>query len=122
MAGTLTKFGVLCRSLRLQNAKNMADQARVFGCEVQYISSIESGKIDPTEDYIEKFRAWLDISRIEYQLLVRRGKSNVISLTPRFSTRNNSTSMRLFRKVSKLDPNQIRAFKKQIEVPTEAGE
>jgi transcriptional regulator with XRE-family HTH domain len=121
MAGALTKFGVLCRSLRMQNEKSMADQARVFECEVQHISAIETGRIDPTEDYIEKFRTWLDISQMEYQLLVKRGKSNVISLSPRFPPRNSSTSMRLFRKISKLNPNQIRAFKK-VEVRTEAGE
>jgi transcriptional regulator with XRE-family HTH domain len=113
MTGALTKFGTLCRSLRIKNNQSMGDQARALQCEVHYISSIETGTLAPPEDYIEKFRAWLGISDAEYALLLKRGKSNVVGFDVTFSTRNNSRSMRLFRKISILDPNQIRAFRKK---------
>ena len=98
----------------------MGDQARALQCRVDYISAIESGREIPSEDYIGKFRAWLGVSEAEHALLLKRGKSNVVALNPGFSTRNNSSSMRLFRKISTLDPNQIRAFRKKIEMQAEA--
>ena len=115
MAGALTRFGVLCRSLRAQNNQGMGDQARAFQCEVLHISAIETGRTEPTDEYIEKFRNWLALENGEHHLLIKRGKSNVSALSPRFSTRNDSGSMRLFRKISKLDPNQIREFRKKVE-------
>jgi transcriptional regulator with XRE-family HTH domain len=119
MAGALTKFGILCRTLRNKNNFTMGDQARALQCEVHEISAIESGRVAPSEEYVQDFRNWLGADDTDHYLLLKRGKSNVVGFNPTFSTKNNSTSMRLFRKVSKLDANQIRAFRKKIEIQPE---
>jgi transcriptional regulator with XRE-family HTH domain len=92
----------------------MGDQAKAMGCEVHYISAIETGKIAPTIEYIESIRDWLRLDDTQYKALVKRSKSSVIDLRNRSSNGNQSSSMRLFRKISKMDPTQIRCFGKKI--------
>jgi hypothetical protein len=86
----------------------MGDQAKAFGCEVHLISAIEMGKAAPTAEYIDKFRLWLNLNDSQYKSLLRRSKNNVIELHQRFSGTDQSSSMRLFRKISNMKPAQIR--------------
>lgn len=115
MTCALTTFGRHCRELRSTNNQTMGDQAKAFGCEVHYISSIETGRIAPSTEYLDKIRIWLRLDVKEFAALKRRAKPNIINLAPIFSTSNNSSSMRLFRKISQLNPNQIRKFRAKIE-------
>jgi transcriptional regulator with XRE-family HTH domain len=89
----------------------MGDQADALGCSITYISSIETGRLSPSEEYLQKFSHWLDLSPQEHRALLGRTRNNVISF-PKFIT-NNSASMRLFRKISKMNPCDIRKFKKR---------
>jgi transcriptional regulator with XRE-family HTH domain len=115
MASALTRFGQYCRDLRSDYKKSMGDQGDQLGCAVHYISSIETGRIAPSMDYIEKFRTWLNLSDSQYQEAVKRSRGNVVSLQDRASLSNNCTSMRLFRKISKMDSDQIRKLGKKIQ-------
>jgi transcriptional regulator with XRE-family HTH domain len=115
MANTLTRFGQYCRALRTSRDLTMGDQARAFDCPIHSISSIEAGRETPTDKYIERFRKWLDLDETQYSDLIKRTRSNVVELRRKRSYTNNSTSMRLFRKISKMSPDQIRSFGTQIE-------
>jgi len=115
MASALTRFGLLCRELRSAQNRSMGDQAKEWGCHVHYVSSVETGKIAPSDEYIEKFSRWLNLNDAQCQSLKKRSKRNVVELRQRFSTSNQSNSMRLFRKISKMDPTQIRNFRTKIQ-------
>jgi hypothetical protein len=119
MASALTRFGQICREIRASHHKNMGDQAEALGCEVHHISAIEMGKIAASDQYVEKLRMWLNLTDQQYGELQRRRRSNVIAFPTRHSGSNNSSSMRLFRRISKMDPMEIRNFRKKIEDKTE---
>jgi hypothetical protein len=116
MASTLTRFGQYCRELRENHDVSMGDQANAFACPVHVISSIETGKVAPSEPYVEQFRTWLGLTDAQYSDLIKRTRSNVIELRRRRSYGNNTTSMRLFRKVSQMPPAKIRGLRKKIDV------
>jgi transcriptional regulator with XRE-family HTH domain len=115
MACALTRFGLLCRELRNLQNRSMGDQAKALECDIYYISGIETGKIVPPNEYIEKFGRWLSLNNTQYESLRKRRKTNIIDLRQRFSTSNQSNSMRLFRKVSKMAPSQIRDFRTKMQ-------
>lgn len=113
MANALTKFGQLCRDLRSQHDKSMGDQADAFGCLPYEISAIEVGKTRPEREYIAKFVNWLRLSEHQRRDLEKRIGSNVIPFLRAQSGGDRSTSMRLFRKISKMNPGEIRGIKKK---------
>ncbi len=115
MANALTRFGNHCRDLRIVGSFSMGDQAQALDCEVHYISAIETGKIAPPTEYLEKLRGWLKLNDGQYEVLLKRTKFSVVDIGHHFSTSNHSTSMRLFRKISKMDPTQIRKFREKID-------
>jgi hypothetical protein len=88
----------------------MGQQAADLGCAVHHVSDIETGRIPATEEYIEAFSRWLNLEESQRVSLRRRNKINVTVLR-NGSTGNQSNSMRLFRKISKMDSNQIRGFR-----------
>jgi hypothetical protein len=89
----------------------MGDQADAFGCAVHDISAIESGRFATPDKYIGMFRDWLGLSDQQYRELIKKKGSNVIQLQQVKFIRNNSNSMRLFRKISKMKPAEIRGFR-----------
>jgi hypothetical protein len=108
MSSTLTRFGRRCREARSKSGKCMAEQADVFNCPVSAISDVETGKVIPTTEYVEKFSNWLRLcNQDKNELLIRIPRSaNVIEFPIRAP--DGSKSIRLFRKVSKMTPQQIR--------------
>jgi hypothetical protein len=114
MASALTRFGQICRDIRIKHGKSMGDQAEALACEVHYISSIETGKVAPPPRYIEGLKSWLNLDHHEYLELMKRGQGNVIPFPARHMGGNNSTSMRLFRKISRMDPTSIRSFREKL--------
>jgi hypothetical protein len=93
----------------------MGEQAEALKCEVHHVSAVETGKIEPSDEYIEKFRRWLGLDDSQYNALKKRSKANVVDLRQRFSTSNRSSSIRLFRKISKMDPMQIRRLRPKMQ-------
>jgi transcriptional regulator with XRE-family HTH domain len=115
MASALSRFGHHCRGLRTSCGKDMGAQAEALGCEVHEISSIETGRIAPSGEYLEKFRRWLNLNDRQFDELKKRAHNNVIDFRTRGSVTNNSTAMRLFRRISKMRSNQIRRYRKKID-------
>jgi hypothetical protein len=113
MANALTKFGQRCRDSRGLHGKSIGDQADAFGYQPFEISEIETGKKAIPPDFAKKFVDWLGLTAVEGQDLVRRIDNNVIAF-PHPKGGNNSKSMRLFRKISKMNPNEIRGIKKKL--------
>lgn len=110
MATVLSRFGQRCRDLRLAKSATMGDQAKHMGCSVSEISLIECGSRTPSETYLAKFREWTQLDDDEFTDLKRRIRSNVVELNRTKTLGENGRSMRLFRKISKMNPDQIRAF------------
>src|SRR5271156_934211 len=111
MASALTRFGMLCRALRSAHDRTMGEQAAALGCTVHNVSDIETGRTPPTSEYIDAFSRWLNLETPQSEALKKRSKSNIVSLRNAGSTSGNSNSMRLFRKVSRMDSSQIRHFR-----------
>jgi hypothetical protein len=92
----------------------MGDQAEALNCSIHLISSIETGSAVLPADYLIRLRQWLQLSEIEHADLLKRAPSIVLAFPARGSRSNSSTNMRLFRKVSRMQPEQIRNFKKKL--------
>jgi transcriptional regulator with XRE-family HTH domain len=112
MTTVLSRFGQRCRDLRLAKGATMGDQAKHIGCLVNEISSIECGARTPPDSYLESFRGWMKLDDDEFRDLKRRIRSNVVELNRIKTLGERGRSMRLFRKISKMNPDQIRAFNK----------
>jgi transcriptional regulator with XRE-family HTH domain len=112
MSTVLSRFGKRCRALRASKNLTMGDQAKHMGSSVHEISAIECGIRTPPEAYVESFREWLNLDNDEFADLKRKIKSNVVEMTRVKSTGNNGRSIRLFRKISNMNPAEIRDFKK----------
>jgi len=112
MTTVLSRFGQRCRDLRLAKGFTMGDQAKHVGCSVNEISSIECGSRTPSDGYLENFRVWMKLDDDEFRDLKRKIRSNVVELNRIKTLGEKGRSMRLFRKISKMNPDQIRAFNK----------
>jgi transcriptional regulator with XRE-family HTH domain len=110
MTTVLSRFGQRCRELRLAQGMTMGDQAKQIGCSVNEISSIECGSRTPSDNYLQTFRDWMKLDDDEFRDLKRKIRSNVIELNRIKTLGEKGRSMRLFRKISKMNPDQIRAF------------
>jgi transcriptional regulator with XRE-family HTH domain len=110
MTTVLSRFGQRCRDLRLARGATMGDQARYVGCSVNEISLIECGSRTPSEEYLRSFRLWMKLDDEDFQDLKKKIRSNVVELNRIKNLGENGRTMRLFRKISKMNPEQIRAF------------
>ena len=112
MSTVLSRFGTRCRALRASKGLTMGDQAIYMGCSVHEISAIECGIRTPSENYIDSFRDWMKLDTDEFADLKRKIRSNIVELTRIKSTGNNGRSIRLFRKISNMNPTEIRDFRR----------
>jgi transcriptional regulator with XRE-family HTH domain len=112
MSTVLSRFGVRCRGLRTSRNLTMGDQAGFMGLAVHEISAFECGLKTPTEQYVDQFRKWIGLDDGEFADLKKTIRSNIIELSRLKSTGNHGRSIRLFRKISNMNPDQIREFKR----------
>jgi transcriptional regulator with XRE-family HTH domain len=113
MACALTRFGQHCRELRSRRSMTIGDQAEAFGTEPHQISAIETGSLPPPPHYSQKLIEWLGLDEQEQRELVRKIDSNVVAFPRQTPGGDKTSAMRLFRKISKMDPNEIRRFSKK---------
>jgi len=106
MTNALTRFGRYCRDARASQGKSMATQALSLGHNVSEISLYETGAMIPSDGYIQELAEWLGLDSQELRKRVSRD-STVIAF-PR--KRQANRSVRLFRKISRMTPGQIRAL------------
>jgi hypothetical protein len=87
----------------------MAAQSEALGHQITEISSIETGAKIPSESYISELADWLGLNP-QQQLELRKSvprNANIIA----FPRRKEATkSVRLFRKIGQMTPDQIRAL------------
>src|SRR4051794_40349878 len=112
MSRVLSRFGARCRALRATKNLTMGDQAHFMRVPVHEISAIECGLRTPSEQYVENFRQWMNLDDGEFGDLKKKIRSNVIELARAKPSGSHGRSIRLFRKISNMNPAQIRDFKK----------
>jgi hypothetical protein len=99
----------------------IGDQADVFGAEPHEISAIETGKSSPPPHYSQKLINWLNLNEQEQRDLLRKAEGNVVVLSRSTAGGDKTNAMKLFRKISKMNPSEIRGFGKK-KPPPEAAE
>jgi transcriptional regulator with XRE-family HTH domain len=114
MTTVLSRFGQRCRDLRSAKGLTMGEQAKHMRCPVHEISSIECGQRTPSDEYLSSFRELVGLDEDEFRDLKKKIRSNVIELNRVKALGNNCRSMRLFRKISQMNPDEIRSFKKPL--------
>jgi hypothetical protein len=113
MASALTRFGQHCRELRSHRQMTLGDQADALGCQPCEISSIEMGHSPLPPHYARRLVDWLRLNEQEQRELLKRIESNVVAFPRSTASGDKTSSMRLFRKISKMRPNEIRSFGKK---------
>lgn len=107
-ATTLTPFGLKAREYRIAFGKSIGDQAEAFSVSPSDVSSIETGQTIPDADYIERFCTWLGLGKLDESILGKLA-SYTGDNTVRFKLpREHRDTRRLFRKINRLTPAQIR--------------
>jgi transcriptional regulator with XRE-family HTH domain len=112
MACALTRFGQHCRDLRSQRGLTIGDQADALGTEPCEISAIETGKKPFPPLYSQKLGEWLRLNDKESRELLKKIENNVVAFHRDVPGGPRTSAMRLFRKISKMNPSQIRDFRK----------
>jgi transcriptional regulator with XRE-family HTH domain len=112
MTNALSRFGSYCRDIRSARGQTMARQGEALGHQIADISAIETGRKVPSTAYIEQLCNWLNLSPEERAEVTRRiPRNEVVIAFPR--KREGSSTVKLFRKVSKMTPREIRALQKE---------
>jgi len=96
----------------------IGDQAEALGAEPHEISAIETGKLPLPTQYSQKLSDWLQLNEHERIELLRRVEGNVLPFRRHIVGGEKTNAMRLFRKISKMKPSEIRRFSKKL--PPEA--
>ena len=103
MSNALTAFGQISRALRNRNNIRLSDQADLMGLTVYEISRIERGIVQPDLQYAKKVSRALKADIISEQNLYKCLRKN-----PKVVPFPAQKTTRLFRKINKLSPTQIR--------------
>jgi transcriptional regulator with XRE-family HTH domain len=119
-ANALNHFGQLARQLRAAKGLTMADQAERLNCSPSQISELETGNTRPSIQFVKQFADWIGADLLEEQSLVKAVTivGNVVALD---SVRKSKSQKRLYRRLNKLSPSEIRAFRSKIEELIDAG-
>jgi transcriptional regulator with XRE-family HTH domain len=113
MASVLTRFGQHCRELRSRRGMTIGDQADAFGAEPHEISAIETGRSPLSSQYSQKLVDWLRLNDQEKMELLKKVENNVVAFPRNTASGDKTSAMRLFRKISKMKPGEIRRFSKK---------
>lgn len=112
---TLSQFGLKCREARVARGLSLADQASGMRLLASEISGVEeAGGTVPTEEYIARFGAWLELDALELSKfkVFARERNNVVPFKP---SKAHQESRRLFRKVNQFTPAQIRNLRPPLQ-------
>jgi hypothetical protein len=88
----------------------IGDQADALGAQPYEISEIETGKTPIPPRYSQKMIEWLRLNDQEQRELLKRIDSNVVAFPRQKAGGDKTSAMRLFRKISKMNPTEIRNF------------
>jgi transcriptional regulator with XRE-family HTH domain len=105
---SLTPFGMKCREYRMRSQRSLGEQATYLRVSPSDLSEIETGARPVPQGLPESIGQWLELPPLDVTLLVRlsTADSNVVYLDER-----HRKSRKLFRKINRLSPAQIRQLR-----------
>lgn len=109
----LSRFGVFCRKLRLENRELLYDMAEKLGVSSAFLSKVENGRGKPPVSWREKLISLYQLNEEDIQELdaslyeAENSKSIDIS---HFSDENKALMWSFARKLDSLDHKKLREF------------
>jgi hypothetical protein len=105
---SLTPFGLKCREHRMRYQRSLGEQAAFLRMKTSMLSEIEIGARPVPQGMPERIGRWLDLPVLDISLLKRlsTANSNVVYLD-----KKHRASRKLFRKINRLSPAEIRQLK-----------
>lgn len=109
----LSRFGVFCRKLRLENRELLYDMAEKLGVSSAFLSKVENGRGKPPVSWREKLISLYQLNETDIQELdaslyeAENSKSIDIS---QFSDENKALMWSFARKLDSLDHKKLREF------------
>jgi len=105
----LTEFGKFVRKLRIDNGVVLGDMAKIIGVSSSYLSSVENGKKNITEQLLEKIAEYFSLNKSQLTELKQSADNSPISV--KLDLKNASSDDRMLasafaRQVSDLSANQ----------------
>ncbi len=117
-------FSIFFRDLRVRLGLRQHELAEQLGYEQAYISAVELGKKNPSEELLCKLSKELDLSEREQEALnqaVRESKRKYV-LPNEVPTDTYRMCSELWAKIDRLHPAQIRAIRELIRIDEEITE
>jgi hypothetical protein len=102
---TLTPFGLKCREHRIRLQKSLGEQATFLGIKTSELSEIETGNRPVPNEIPDRLGFWLGLHALEVSVLrqLATANANVVYLN-----KKHRESRKLFRKINRLSPAEIR--------------
>lgn len=111
--GKLSRFGIFCRKLRLENHELLYDMAEKLGVSSAFLSKVENGRGKPPASWKEKLISLYHLDEAEIKELdaslyeAENFKSIDIS---QFSDENKALMWSFARKLDSLDHKKLKKF------------
>lgn len=115
MNSGLTPFAEVCRRIRRDKDKLMADQAEALDLSVSFISKLETGNKSIPEGYLDKFAGWLKLSKKEKNELQDAADASVkiVKLRPK-DPEQAKLAMEFSRRFTTMSSEEIRKLRETI--------
>ncbi|WP_186258220.1 helix-turn-helix domain-containing protein [Burkholderia gladioli] len=109
-----TPIGIYLRTLRLRAGLRQQELAARLGYDASHVSSIEVGRKNPSQEFLERFSASLQLAPAEKTDLERElsDSPTSIQLIPDLPTDEYRMYAELARKLGRLSPGQIATIRK----------
>ena len=117
-------FSVFFRDLRFRHGLRQQEMAEQLGYEQAYISAVELGKKNPSEDLLRKLAKEMDLSAKDQEELsqaVKESKRKYV-VPDEVTTDTYRLCSELWEKIDRLYPAQIRAIRELIRIDEEMAE
>ncbi len=109
----LSRFGVFCRKLRLENRELLYDMAKKLGVSSAFLSKIENGKGKPPAEWRQKIISLYALTEDEIEeldaALFEANNRKSIDISG-FSDENKALMWSFARKLDSLDHKKLRDF------------
>lgn len=117
-------FSVFFRDLRFRHGLRQQEMAEQLGYEQAYISAVELGKKNPSEDLLRKLAKEMHLSNSDQEALsqaVKESKRKYV-LPNEVPTETYRLCSELWEKIDRLYPAQIRAIRESIRIDDQMAE
>ncbi|WP_322103919.1 helix-turn-helix transcriptional regulator [Paraburkholderia sp. J41] len=109
-----TPIGIYLRTLRLQAGLRQQELADRLGYDASHVSSVEVGRKNPSQEFLERFAASLQLAEDQKADLEREllDSPTSIQLIPDLPTDEYRMYAELARKLGRLSPGQIATIRR----------